>query len=403
MIALLLSLAAWGCDAVVGSTAFIDGALRDDTTVVWVDGVITRVDNAPAPEGCTVHAVDVITPALSVVGTPLGLVEIALEASSRDDTYARPDPVTPSLRVSDAFDPASQTLPLARQGGIAHAVIVPSGGLVGGSAAWVSIAGTSQAASVHLDEAGLVVDLDALGSRAAAFAAIRRLLDDAALWAKRPDPSLRGTLSAAPDALEAVSRAVQRNQPALWVVANRAADIEATTRFAATYGLRVVIVGGAEAWKVADALAAVDAGVLIDPMVYGPGPLDARHARPDGAARLERAGVSVSFSVEEPHRARSLRWIAGNAVRAGMPWEAALAAITQVPSTWVGDSDRGRIAVGQRADLALWSGDPLDIPTRLLALVVDGAPVSLRSRHDALAERYRTLPVSPWPDPPAGP
>ena len=48
----------------------------------------------------------------------------------------------------------------------------------------------------------------------------------------------------------------------------------------------------------------------------------------------------------------------------GLPWEAALAAITVVPAEIFGlGADRGRIEKGQVADLVLWSGDPLEVTT----------------------------------------
>jgi imidazolonepropionase-like amidohydrolase len=48
----------------------------------------------------------------------------------------------------------------------------------------------------------------------------------------------------------------------------------------------------------------------------------------------------------------------------GLPWEAALAALTRNPAQMFGVADRnGSIERGRPADLVLWSGDPLEVTT----------------------------------------
>jgi imidazolonepropionase-like amidohydrolase len=62
--------------------------------------------------------------------------------------------------------------------------------------------------------------------------------------------------------------------------------------------------------------------------------------------------VRIAFSNGDSHNARLIRQLAGNAVAHGLPWEAALAAITANPAEIMGlGATRGRIAVGQVADL----------------------------------------------------
>ena len=65
----------------------------------------------------------------------------------------------------------------------------------------------------------------------------------------------------------------------------------------------------------------------------------------------------------------------------------ALAAITAN----VADSfnlNTGRIAVGKNADIVLWSGDPFEISTKVDAMWINGQAMSLKSRQDALRDRY---------------
>jgi len=50
----------------------------------------------------------------------------------------------------------------------------------------------------------------------------------------------------------------------------------------------------------------------------------------------------------------------------------------------------GRIAVGKKADLVLWSADPFELSTRVEKMWIDGKEYSTQSRHDALRKRYMT-------------
>ena len=48
----------------------------------------------------------------------------------------------------------------------------------------------------------------------------------------------------------------------------------------------------------------------------------------------------------------------------------------------------GSIAPGQRADLVLWTGDPLDVSTVATQVWMDGRAIPMRSRQTELRDRY---------------
>ena len=74
--------------------------------------------------------------------------------------------------------------------------------------------------------------------------------------------------------------------------------------------------------------------------------------------------------------------------------EVAIAAITRVPAEALGLGARyGTITAGKVANLVLWAGDPLEISTRVVELVIRGKKVSLESRQSALLQKYRRLPL----------
>ncbi len=175
---------------------------------------------------------------------------------------------------------------------------------------------------------------------------------------------------------------------------NRASDILQVLRFAAQRDIKPVIVGGIEAWMVAEELAAAGAPVILDPLRNLPSNFDTLGARLDNAALLNAAGVTIVFSAGESHNARKLRQLAGNAASYGLPQEAALAGLTINPARVFGVARNfGSLEEGKRADLVLWSGDPLEVTTLADLVIVNGKVDSMQSRQTLLRDRY--LPEDP--------
>jgi imidazolonepropionase-like amidohydrolase len=169
----------------------------------------------------------------------------------------------------------------------------------------------------------------------------------------------------------------------------RASDIRQVVRFAKARGMKPVIAGGSEAWVVARELAEAGVPVILDPLVNLPSDFDRLGARFDNAKLLHEAGVRIAFSQPNSFHQRKNRQHAGNAVAHGLPWDAALAAITSAPAEIFGlSAARGRIEPGQAADLVLWSGDPLEVTTVAEQVWIAGNPVAMRSRQSELRDRY---------------
>lgn len=393
------------CTVVTGATAWLpDGPSTADLVVA--DGRIAAIGSlglTPSGDrvtwsGRTCAWVDGVDKHLSAgliePGSPLGLVEVSLEGATRHGDAGGEEPVRAHVRVIDGYDPLSSLIPVARREGITTAVVLPDGGSFSGTAGAVHTTGRTQAEAV-LDDGvdGRAVAVRANLSHGGSFAArlshLRHVLDLARSPRKVPledDPS--------PEALAALRAVLSRDLP-LVLGADRASDLEALARFATEERVRLVVIGGAEGWVVAEQLAAADVAVVLDPFVYGPGSFDQIHGRADNAALLAAAGVPVLISTGSGHFARKLRQMAGNAARGGLDRATALAAITSEPARVFGLGPRGSLTVGHAADLVLWSGDPLEVTTWPSHVWIDGVPQSLESRQTRLLERYRTLPGSP--------
>jgi imidazolonepropionase-like amidohydrolase len=190
----------------------------------------------------------------------------------------------------------------------------------------------------------------------------------------------------------------------LVISTHRESDLRQAIQVATDYGLRVIIHGGAEAWRVAHELAVAKIPVIVDPQLNLPVSFDQMAARADNAALLQAAGVTIAVIVSgngiylSYNAGSSLREGAGLAVANGLPYIEGLRAITQGPARiWRIDDRSGSLAPGKDADLVVWSGDPLEPATQPLLVLVAGRDVSLRTRQTELTERYlrRAGPVSP--------
>ena len=190
--------------------------------------------------------------------------------------------------------------------------------------------------------------------------------------------------------MEALRRFRRADVPLVMEV-HRANEIVQVVDLAEDQGISLVLRGGTEAWQVADLLAQRSVPVIVDPLANRPISYDRLGARLDNAALLNRAGVQVLIGSQETHNVRLLRQVAGNAVANGLPWIAALAGVTRYPAEVFGLERIGMLTLGARADLVIWSGDPLEVTTWAERVMVDGTWVSMRSRQTRLFERYQDL------------
>jgi imidazolonepropionase-like amidohydrolase len=360
--------------------------------------IASEGEPGPSPDAHVIDATGrLVTAGFVDLATQTGLVEVDLEPSTHDDVQSKKHEVRAAFRAADGYDPASSVVPITRKQGVTSVGVLPAGGLVSGQSAWADLDGSDAADALALPEMALHVVLGDPWTwqdmnRATAMLRLRELFDDARAFEKNAAAFERAQvrkLAASRLDLAVVVRALRGKLPVVFHV-DRASDIQNVLALARQHKLRAVLASAAEGWKVAAAIARAKVPCIVNPLDHGPRSFSALGAREDNAARLHAAGVSVAITTGETHNARKLRQVAGNAVRAGLPREAALAAVTLVPARIAGLEARyGTLEKGKVANLVVWSGDPFELSSRAEHVVVRGRPVSLRTRQTALFERYR--------------
>lgn len=392
--------------AITGGTVYpVSGPKIENGTVLVRDGRIVAVgSNVTIPADA--KRVDAsgkwVTPGIFNATTSLGLVEIGAVQETVDmSAKGAGDGITPSLRVWEGFNPASPLLQVTRNDGITTAGIVPRGGLIGGQGAVVAL-GSGQLQDVLLKgPAAIFADIGSKGddrgaSRAEVFQRLRAVLTEAKEWPRRKaryDANDSRPLAARPMDLDALQPLLRGEIP-LAVDADRASDILVALDIGREFGIKIAINSATEAWKVADRIAAAKAYVLVGALNNIPRDFSTLGARQENAALLQQAGARVIIAGGvDAFNARNVKYEAGVAVAFGMPWDAALRAITLTPAELYGVADRvGTLQPGRDATLVVWNGDPFELYTHADHVFVRGVEVQGPSRQDELMKRYKTLP-----------
>jgi imidazolonepropionase-like amidohydrolase len=407
-------------------TAGPAGEIADGTVVIQGGKIVAVGATAAVPAGAQVIDAKggVVTPGFFATNSSLGSVEIN---SQGNDLSVDNNEIGASFDIQYTLNPASVLLPVARLGGLTSAVVMPkpyrgrrggnneegdetytAGGGGEGSKSHALFAG--QAAVINLARSediltrakvGMVVPFGeagagvAGGARGAEIVAFKNALQDVRDYMKNKAAYERAGYRDLPLSkadLEALIPVVQGKMPVIADV-HRASDIRAVLKLAREEGFKVILDGAEEGWMVAGEIAKAQVPVLLNPLNDRPESYEELASTMENAARLQAAGVTVAIESEGgDYRARETRYDAGNAVSHGMPYAAALAAVTINPARIFGVADRtGSLEPGKDADVVVWTGDPFEPLTQPTAVFIHGAQQPMTSRQLELRDRYKDL------------
>ena len=378
-------------------------------TIVFEKGKITAVaaDAATPPDAEVIDATGKhIYPGLISANTVLGLTEIGAVRATVD--IEEPGAINPNVRSASSVNPDSELIPVARTNGILTAHAIPEGGLVSGQSAVLRMDGWTpeemtvrSPAAMHLRWPNLTINRDPRAPKSVEdqqkeIDKAQKTIRDAfgiarSYWhaRKTANADFKSDLR-----WEAMMPIFDGKLP-LFVHAATAAQIEAALAWAKETQVKIVIVGGNDAWRVAPQLKATDTPVIIALATALPprrdDPYDSGFSN---AARLHEAGVRFCIATnarasEAPHE-RNLPYEASMSAAFGLPKEEALKAVTLYPAQILGVGDQlGSLEPGKAATLIVTNGDPLDYPTSVEAAYIDGRKIDLTNRQTRLRDKYQ--------------
>lgn len=362
-------------------------------TVLVVDGRITAVGaDVEVPAGARV--VDAtgrwVLPGFVEAHGHVGLHEEG-EGKAGDDTNEMTTPNAAAVRAVDAVNVDDEGFRDALSGGVTSVVVKPgSGNPVGGQSVAMKTWGGRT-----VDEQVISVSVSvksALGENPKRVYGERRQMPSTRLGtalvireaftrarhyaAARAAAATKGEPFAPDLALETLARVLDGEL--VWDQhVHRHDDIATALRLADEFGYRLVVNHGTEAHKIADVLAERDVPVVFGPMLTSRSKVELRDRAIGHLATLAAAGVRVAITTDHPVvPINFLVHQASLAVKEGLPPQTALEALTVNPASFFGlDGRVGALEPGRDGDVVLWSGDPLDVMSRVEHVLVEGRTV----------------------------
>ncbi len=349
-----------------------------------VDGKIVSVGSGRGSGG-EVLEVAAVTP---------GLIDLSVRIGTRDYSVEQSTETPIELSVADALDLYSYRWQRELESGVTAVLATPfDNAVLGGFGVVLKTGGpTSLEGRLVKDQAVL---RGSMGGQPSQGNFPPRGLPPVTFYARRPTTRMgvewvfRKTyydaLAVAKSGAEVDERAAERNailqrtlrgDLPVAVQAWATQDVRTAVYLKEEFGIPNMFVdAAAEAWREPDLLVRSGMGVVLPPHAFaGRTGDDGAFFAWNTAALLHEAGVPIALSGHGSadigdRLARQPAW----AMRGGLPFEAALAAVTIQPARMVGVDDRiGSIETGKDADLVLWSGEPFALTSKIVGVLLNG-------------------------------
>ncbi len=336
--------------------------------------------------------------------TNLGTTEIETIEKDSDEATS---PLTPHLRIIDSLNPQNEFIPLARRAGLTAVLSAPGiGNLLSGQSAFIHLAGENISEMTVKSPVGIHASLGEAPkmrygkkemqpmTRMGEAAMLRQTLVDTQGYLNeiqaydnklkefekkmkegQAKPEDKPAAPASNFMLQALVPVVRGELP-LIILANRLDDILTALRIADEFKLKIVLNGGADAYKVKEKLAEKKIPVLLSPRAAYKLSVETGGATFENAASLQRAGIKIAFQTGSIAHLGDLISEARRAIEHGLSLNDALKALTVNPAEIFGVADKvGSLEKGLSADLLIFDGNPLSSPAKLKMVIIGGRVV----------------------------
>jgi imidazolonepropionase-like amidohydrolase len=304
------------------------------------------------------------------------------------------------LRTRVAYQADSDSIPVARVEGITSAGIFMTGGVISGDVPLMNLDGWTWEETQVRPVAGLQLNFPGggggggrggggggrgagPGGGGAGLPELDKLLAQARAYGSNANRTMDWNL-------EALVPIVQKKVP-FFVSAGSEQAVGAAISWAERQGVNIVIrTSPATAVATAELLKAKNVPVILSTILAMPQGEDTFHAATYQApGLLSKAGVTFAFSSGGFETVRLVPFQAAMAVAWGLDRNEALKALT-INAAKIFGADRavGTLEAGKIANLIVVNGDPLEIKSRVMHVIIGGRDVPLESKHTELFKRY---------------
>ena len=300
-----------------------------------------------------------------------------------DDCNENVNPITPYLRAIDAINPMDAAFDDALRAGITGAMIGPgSSNVVGGQFAFLKTHGRCIDKMIVKAPAAMKVafgenpkvNFSGQNTSPSTRMAIASMLREELTKAKSYQKKRNENPDQEPDfRYECWLPVLERKIP-LKAHAHRADDILTAVRIAREFRLRMTLDHCSEGHLILAELKEAGVPAIVGPDMASRNKIEVQNMAFKTAGLLSQAGILTAITTDHPvSRIQFLPICAGLAVRAGMAMEEGLKAITIHAARICGVDDRtGSLAVGKDGDVAIFSGNPMEVFTRTLCTIIEG-------------------------------
>lgn len=312
-----------------------------------------------------------------------------------DDCNELVTPLTPSLRAVDAVNPMDSAFHNALAAGITTVMTGPgSANVVGGQFVALKTHGRNIAEMVLRQSAALKVAFgenpktnyggkgSAPATRMAIAAMLREALNKARDYLNEKQAAQKAGRSFKMDYQQEAYLPVLRGEIPLKAHVHRADDILTAIRIAKEFGLKMTLDHCTEGHLIAREVAASGFPAIVGPSLASRSKVEVENLDFKTAGVLRKVGVEVAICSDHPVTLiQYLPIYAGLAAREGLGQAGALRAITAGAARILGVDHRvGTLQAGKDADIAIFSGNPLETATCTLYTLVNGQVVYDRAR-----------------------
>lgn len=340
----------------------------------------------------------IIMPGIIEAHCHMGITE-EKKAMEGDDCNENVNPVTPFLRAIDAINPMDAAFDDAVRAGITCAMIGPgSSNVVGGQFAVVKTKGrciddlvikAPAAMKVAFGE-NPKVNFSGMGkspcTRMAIAAMLREELSEAREYLRKKE---KGDRDFETDFEKECWIPVLKKEIPLKAHVHRADDILTAIRIAKEFDLDMTLDHCSEGHLIAEKVAESGFPAILGPDLSSRSKIEVQNMAFKTVGVLNRAGVKTAITTDHPvSLIQSLPLCAGLACKSGLPLEQAYLSITYYPADILGVADRiGSLEPGKNADIAVFTGNPMETFTDTLYTILDGEIIYIRNEKEKVLKK----------------